>query len=204
MRVASLLLLLAVAVPLAGAPASAIDTLVAELGPVTRLQGRFVQRQYDPEGALLAESSGRFRLLRPGYFSWEILDPDSQLIIADPDYIWHYDRDLETATRRPVTVDGEWTPFQILGGDAAALRERFRVEQTGAGVFLLYPLAPEAGFKQLRLSLDGARLTGMEIVDNLDQKVVIEFVDLDSDSALDKGDFAFTPPEAADTFYYDQ
>jgi len=204
MRVVSLLLLLACAVPVAGAPGTAVDALVAELAPVTQLQGGFVQRQYTPEGALLAESSGRFRLLRPGYFSWEILSPDRQLIVADPDYIWHYDQDLETATRRPVAVDGEWTPFQILGGDAAALRERFRVEQIEKGVFLLFPLAPDTGFKRLKLSLDGARLTGMEIVDNLDQKVVIDFTDLDSESALAKSDFAFTPPAGADIFYYDQ
>jgi len=204
MRVVLLVLLLACVVPFAGASGNAVDALVAELAPVKQLQGRFVQRQYTPEGTLLAESSGRFRLLRPGYFSWEILSPDRQLIVADPSYIWHYDLDLETATRRPVAVDGEWTPFQILGGDTGALRERFRVEQVEKGIFLLFPLAPDTGFKQLKVSLDGARLTGMEIVDNLDQRVVIDFTDLDSESALASSDFEFTPPAGADTFYYDQ
>jgi len=204
MRIFLFVLLLGAALPHAAAAGNGVDALVAELAPIRHLQGNFIQRQYSVDGQLLAESSGRFRLLRPGYFSWEILSPDRQLIIADPSYVWHYDRDLDTVTRRPVSVDGEWTPFQILGGDAAALRERFRVEQVAGGEFLLTPLAPDTGFKQLSLSLDGARITGMKIVDNLDQSVVIEFTDLDSESELDKGDFSFTPPDGADTFYYDQ
>ena len=204
MRKVLLALLLGIVVPHGAAAGNAVDALVSALAPIARLQGRFIQRQYGPQGELLAESSGRFRLLRPGYFSWEILVPDRQLIIANPDYVWHYDLDLETVTRRPVAVDGEWTPFQILAGDAAALRERFSVEQGEEGVFILSPVAPDTGFKALRLSLKGAQVTGMEIVDNLDQSVVIEFADLDSESKLDQSDFTFVPPAGADTFYYDQ
>ena len=204
MRKILLALLLGVIVPHGVAAGSAIDALVTALAPIAQLQGRFIQRQYSPQGELLAESSGRFRLLRPGYFSWEISSPDRQLIIADPDYVWHHDLDLETVTRRPVAVDDEWTPFQILVGDAAALRERFTVEQVGEGSFQLSPLAPDTGFKTLRLSLKGAQVTGMEILDNLDQSVRIEFADLDSESKLGPADFTFVPPAGADIFYYDQ
>ena len=49
-----------------------------------------------------------------------------------------------------------------------------------------------------------ARLTGMEIQDNLDQNVVIKFTDLDSESALSAADFVFSPPPGADLFYYDE
>jgi len=181
-----------------------VDDLVAALEPVKQLQGKFSQRQYGQDKLLLTESSGKFRLLRPGYFSWEILSPDSQLIIAGPRYIWHYDRDLETVTRRPVTTDAEMTPLQILGGDEDALREKFQVERNAEGAFLLTPRSGDVGFKRLTLFLDKDQLTGMEIQDNLDQDVVIEFTDLDSRSALTAADFAFTPPAGADHFYYDE
>lgn len=183
---------------------SDVSDLLAELAPVKRLQGSFTQRQYGQDNKLLAESSGRFRLLRPGYFSWEILSPDEQLIIANPEFVWHYDRDLETVTRRPVSSDAEMTPLQILGGDESALREKFQVVRKAQGTFLLTPLTPGVGFKQLTLYLAKAQLTGMEIQDNLDQSVVIKFADLDSKSQLSSSDFAFTPPPGADLFYYDE
>jgi outer membrane lipoprotein carrier protein len=183
---------------------SDVDDLIAALAPVRQLQGSFLQRQYGQDNALLAESSGKFRLLRPGYFSWEILSPDNQLIVAGPQYIWHHDRDLETVTRRPVTTDEEMTPLQILGGDEDALRKKFQVVRKAEGAFVLTPASSGVGFKQLTLYLDGAALTGMEIQDNLEQNVVIKFTDLDTSSALGAGDFAFTPPPGADLFYYDE
>lgn len=204
MKVFLLALLLGLVAPLADASEDGVAALVAALNPVTHLQGSFQQRQLSQDGRLLAESSGRFRLLRPGYFAWEIQSPDDQLIIADPDFVWHHDRDLETVTRRPASLDGEGTPIQILGGDAATLRERFTVEHLEAGTYRVTPRSENAGFKDLTLTLDGSRLVGMEIRDNLDQAIVIEFTDLDSERKLAPSDFAFTPPAGADTFYYDE
>jgi outer membrane lipoprotein carrier protein len=183
---------------------SDVNDLLDALAPVKQLQGSFTQQQYGQDNLLLTESSGKFRLLRPGYFAWEILSPDEQLIIAGPEFIWHYDRDLETVTRRPVTTDADMTPLQILGGDESALREKFQVVRKGEGSFLLTPLTAGVGFKQLILYLEGEKLTGMEIQDNLDQSVVIKFTDLDSESVLSSVDFAFTPPPGADLFYYDE
>jgi outer membrane lipoprotein carrier protein len=183
---------------------SDVDDLIAALAPVKRLQGSFTQQQYGQDNTLLAESSGKFRLLRPGYFSWEILMPDNQLIVAGPQYIWHHDRDLETVTRRPVTTDEEMTPLQILGGDEDALRKKFQVARTAEDAFVLTPASSDVGFKQLTLYLDGPALTGMEIQDNLGQNVVIKFSELDSTSALGAADFAFSPPTGADLFYYDE
>jgi len=183
---------------------SDVNDLLASLAPIKHLQGNFTQQQYGQDKLLLAESSGKFRLFRPGYFSCEILSPDQQLIIAGPEFIWHHDRDLETVTRRPVTSNAEMTPLQILGGDESALREKFQVVRTAEGAFVLTPLVADVGFKQLTLYLNEAQLTGMDIQDNLDQSVVIKFTDLDSHSELNITDFAFTPPAGADLFYYDE
>jgi outer membrane lipoprotein carrier protein len=181
-----------------------VDELLLALAPIQHLQGSFSQSQFEQDDVLLAESSGRFRLLRPGYFYWEILTPDEQLIIAGPEYLWHFDRDLETVTRRPVTSDGQMTPLQILGGDDAALRENFSIVQQNEDTFLLTPLSPEVGFKQLTLHFNEAQLTGMEILDNLNQRIVIKFTELDAKSELTGSDFDFVPPAGADLFYYDE
>ncbi len=188
----------------ARAESAAVDELIEILQQTSRLQGTFEQRQYDANDVLLAESSGHFKMLRPGYFSWEIEAPDSQLIVANPEYIWHHDKDLETVTRRPVTDSGVLSPLQILGGREELLRSQFSVSKSANGIFTLVPNQSEPGFSRLALTLEGAVITGMEIIDALDQRVVIQFREVGDSSALSEQDFAFIPPDGVDLFYYDQ
>lgn len=187
----------------AQAEASALEALQATLRPIEQMQGAFSQRQYAADGSLTGESAGRFRLLRPGYFAWEITSPDSQLIIADPDYLWQYDRDLETVTRRPVDDSQALSPLQVLGGDAGALAEHYAVARDERGRFLLVPRAAEAGFQSLALDISGELFRGMEVLDNLGQRVVIEFADVRFGGELSPADFDFVPPPEADLFYHD-
>jgi outer membrane lipoprotein carrier protein len=180
------------------------DALIALLGRIDSVQGQFLQHQYDGNEVLLSESSGDFRLLRPGYFAWEIISPDSQLIIADPTYIWHHDLDLETVTRRPVAESEQMSPLQVLGGNEELLRSGYTVSQATANTFSLHPKNENAGFQRLLVSFRGDVFEGLEIADNLNQRIVIEFEKVDTETKLTPEDFAFTPPDGADLFYYDQ
>jgi len=180
------------------------DELLNALSAIESLQGLFTQQQYDETGAVLSESSGGFRLLRPGFFAWDILSPDSQLVVATPQYLWHYDRDLETVTRRPVSHQGEMSPLQILGGDEAALRSDYSISKTEDGQFILAPRNAGAGFEQLQVSFDAGQLARLQIVDSLSQRIVIVFSDLNADEVLGAADFEFVVPDEADTFYYDE
>ena len=78
------------------AAATPVDDLLAHLDSIERLQGSFEQQQYGEDGEVLLSSSGTFRILRPGYFAWEISEPDSQLVLADPTFeaIIRYQRPL--------------------------------------------------------------------------------------------------------------
>lgn len=187
---------------------SDIDELIKLLDQTTRMRGSFSQLQYDSDKVLLGESSGSFAMLRPGYFSWHIQSPDSQLIIATPEYIWHHDIDLETVTRRPVKKSAAMSPLQILGGDEALLRSQFVVTQSAAGSFILTPHIAAGdtnpGFKRLSLTLENGVLMAMEIIDALNQRVLITFQDVDKSPDLSPEDFAFTPPDGVDLFYYDE
>ncbi|MDP4790130.1 MAG: outer membrane lipoprotein chaperone LolA [Haliea sp.] len=196
-------LALAAAFPMA-LRAEPVDDLLLALQPVERLQGEFRQQQVATDGTVTAESEGRFRLLRPGYFAWEIRAPDSQLIVANRDYLWHHDRDLETVTRRPIAGSEAMTPLQVLGGDGAALRRDYTVSRDAEQRFVLTPKGEGAGFQELALMLQGAAILGMEVRDNLNQRVVIEFSALDTISPLTALDFDFTPPPNADLFYQAQ
>ena len=185
------------------AAAAPVDDLLARLDSIERLQGSFQQQQYGDDGTVLLASSGTFRILRPGYFAWDISEPDSQFVLADPEFLWHHDRDLETVTRRPVTGE-QMAPLQVLGGDDQLLRERFQVSSDGDDHFTLVPAAGDPGFRELTLVFTDGQLSSMEIVDRLKQRVSVQFSDLDTTSALAPEDFAFQPPPEADLFFYDE
>ena len=180
------------------------DDLLARLSAITALLGDFEQRQLDEKGVVAATSSGSFKLLKPDYFSWEINAPDNQLVIADNESLWHYDRDLETATRRPVAGSEQMAPLQVLGGDEAVLRERFAIAQgTDGNSYTLVPVANDPGFRQLSLRFDGQQIVGMEIIDSLNQRINVLFSNVRT-TALTPDDFAFTPPDGVDLFDYEQ
>ncbi len=201
MRILTLLLLL---LPLA-AFADDTDALLERLKDLRSLQGEFTQRQYLQGGGEPLVSAGNFRLLRPGYFAWEVIQPDSQLVLATPEYLWHHDRDLETVTRRPVDTGGQLTPLQVLGGNAVVLRASYQVEALeAAGDFRLTPIEPEAGFRSVVLHFADEGLEGMTIIDTLGQRVEVAFSALTRNPSLTAAEFQFTPPPDADLFYHDQ
>ncbi|PLW67197.1 outer membrane lipoprotein carrier protein LolA [Pseudohalioglobus lutimaris] len=184
---------------------SATDQLSGQLQTLQQLQGRFSQTQYAEQSEqAVSTSTGRFRLLKPSYFAWEIETPDSQLIIADGEYLWHHDRDLETVTRRPVAGTDDMSPLQVLAGDSSLLGEKFEVSVTGKGRFRLEPTAGNPGFKELTLIFAADQIGGMEILDNLNQRLFIEFSEVDDQSSQAPADFRFVPPEDADLFYHEQ
>lgn len=178
--------------------------LLDALAGTQQLQGDFIQKQFDQDDVLIQESSGHFAMLRPGYFSWDIKHPDSQLIVATPEFLWQHDRDLETVTRRPANTGIQMAPLQVLGGDEDALRSAFSIEKTPTGEFILHPATLDAGFKSLTLRIQDKQIKSMQVEDNLEQNVRIEFFSLDSATKLTAAAFAFTPPADADLFYYDE
>ena len=180
------------------------DELMVVLKKIGSMQGEFTQLQYDESNTLVGESSGNFRLLRPGYFAWEIKSPDSQFIVADPQYLWHHDRDLETVTRRGIDDSEQMSPLQVLGGDEALLRRSFAVEKTAENTYTMRPVSISPGFKSLSVAFVGSDFDSLEIIDNLSQKIVISFVNIDSASELSPESFSFSPPEEADFFDYVQ
>ena len=101
------------------------------LSAQTQAEGRFEQSLYAETGELLEESRGQYRLLRPGYFRWDIEEPDSQLIVVADDELWHYDRDLASATRRNAAEQGSFSALELLAGDGDDLRRRFSVTDLG-------------------------------------------------------------------------
>lgn len=180
------------------------DTLQQSLGNLGSLTGNFEQTLYSGDGEVLEQSSGSFSLLRPGYLSWHILEPDEQLLLAANETLWHYDVELETATRRRIPAGNPSSPLTILGGSSDDLEAAYRIETLGDDRWLLEPLFEDAEFSSVELSFDGGLPVAMRIRDNLGRLTVISLGDLDPAAALSPQDFIFDPPAGIDIYDSDE
>ena len=165
---------------------------VAVLMTATGMQGHFTQRITNADGDDLGTSKGQFALLRPHFFKWEIASPGSQLIVSDGTYLWQYDRDLETISRRDVAGAGT-SPLQLLALDPEILRRDYIVETLDEGLRLIPRQAP-ALFQRLDIVLKQGVPSQLYVIDNLDQQLSIVLT-VDDDLVPAPSDFAFTPPE---------
>lgn len=182
------------------APA-AVRALGNVLASIDQLSGRFRQTIYPQAGGRATRSTGEFRLQAPGRFLWRIDAPDNQLVVTQGTYLWHYDADLQTATRRPVSAAGS-APLQVLAGDRDSLARDFTVTRHGESAYTLLPTSPDAGFESLELSFEDGLPTALAIVDNLSQRIEIRLESLSTET-FDSDVFEFIPPSGVDVFIHD-
>ena len=173
-------------------------SLQERVAAIQSLQGTFSQQVLSAEGLELERSSGQFKLLQPGYFSWHIRSPDEQLLLATGNTLLHYDAELETATRRVFGAAEARGPLAILSGDGADLSTQYQIEQLREDTWLLRPKAGQADIVDLTLSFEGALPARMVVLDQLRQTTVIEFGDMRLNPPLEPADFEFEPPPGVD------
>ena len=125
--------------------ADVLETLAEREG----MSGQFTQEIISPEGEVLERSSGSFGLLRPHFFRWEILTPDSQLLLADGETLTQVDWDLEVVVERPISETAS-TPLQWLLASRTALDSAFDISLSG-GAAVLISVDSQSPFQRLHI-----------------------------------------------------
>lgn len=137
-------------------------------------------------------------LQRPGKFRWSIKTPSTQLIVADGNYLWIYDADLEQVTKQKLNASNTTNPASLLSGDAVAIQQRFNVRDAGNDSFELTPKGKNDLFKSVRLNFKNNVLNQMIVVDNLDQITTFNFNFVKINPNLSPSTFVFSPPKGVD------
>ena len=184
-----------------GAAAGGIDQLNAFLNSLKTLEAEFHQTLYDENLYQLDESRGAFLLSRPDRFRWDYRQPEAQLIVADGEKVWIYDRDLSQVTVRAIGKALGATPAMLLSSDRP-VDENFELSELRPSAGLewvgLKPRLPDTGFAYIRLGLDGKVLKLMELIDNFGQLTRIEFTNIRRNPRIDPAAFEFEPPGGVD------
>jgi outer membrane lipoprotein carrier protein len=197
-------MLLAFAASANAADDTPLDRYLAQL---KTLRAEFLQTVTDGRGTTVQKAEGKFVILRPGKFRWELTptthgrSQTPQLMIADGKNLWFYDRDLEQVSVKPAATSLTATPASLLSGQGD-IRELFRVSDAGKhdgfDWVLVSPRKPDADFREARFAFDHLNLRRMVLKDKLGQTVSLDFTDSERNAPVADAEVTFTPPAGAD------
>ncbi|WP_199506752.1 MULTISPECIES: outer membrane lipoprotein chaperone LolA [unclassified Psychrobacter] len=203
----ALLTTIGVAAPMAAmtqsANAAAADNLVAAkrlndlLSNTKSMTANFTQTT---KGAKNGTFSGSMNVQRPNRFRWETKSPSEQLIVANGNALWVYDKDLEQVTKQKVDNQVGNTPALLLSGDPDKIDKNFKITQpyNSKNYYVLYPKSSDANFKNLSVSFSGGKPVMMVLNDSLGQTTSIKFSNIKLNSSISSSQFNFTPPKGVD------
>ena len=204
MRSAAFFASVAVAGVLAGSGASAganaVDQLRAFLTQTKTARGEFTQR-VTARGKPAVASSGRFAFERPGKFRWVYEKPYEQIIVADGQKLFLFDRDLNQVTVKKIAGALPASPASILFGTNDFERD-FDVRDDGArdGLdwILARPRAKDSPFETIQIGFRDGLPAAMQLTDSFGQTSLLAFRGLERNPRVDAETFRFVPPKGAD------
>jgi outer membrane lipoprotein carrier protein len=186
------------------AHAAAVDQLRQFLSQTKTASGEFTQRVTGPaarSGAAPRDSSGRFTFERPGRFRWTYDKPYEQLLVADGERLYLYDKDLNQVTVKKIAAALPASPASILFG-ASDFERDFVVRDDGARDGLEWvdatPRAKDSPFERIRIGFRDGLPMAMHLTDSFGQTSLLRFSKVERNPKVDPQVFRFTPPPGAD------
>lgn len=193
--------------------ASGTEQLKAFIAQVHAAHGNFVQREVKAPSKAAASatqgmasrlggtSSGTFTFARPGKFIWSYDKPYAQVLQADGDKLYVYDKDLNQVTIRPLGNALGASPAAILFG-SNDLDKNFTSRDAGVkdGIdwLELTPKAQDTQFQQVGIGFKNGNLEAMELHDVFGNVTLLTFSNIEKNPPLKADQFKFIVPKGAD------
>jgi chaperone LolA len=186
------------------AAAGAIEQLEGFIQGTRAARANFSQTVTDEQGKTIQKSSGTLEFSRPGKFRWEYRQPVEQVIVADGERVWIYDKDLEQVTTRKQDKALGSSPAALLAG-ADEIEQFFSLDAQGKKNkkdklewLQAKPYDQDSMFERVRMGFANNTLEVMELYDHFGQKTVIRFSRLERTPKFAPNTFSFTPPKGVD------
>ncbi len=187
--------------PLQAAAQGAIEQLRGFLSQTQTARGEFTQRVTARPGAAAQVSSGSFQFQRPGRFRWVYAKPYEQVIVADGERLFLFDRDLNQVTVKKLGGALPVSPASILFGSNDFERD-FEVTDSGSRDGLAWitarPRAKDTPFERIEIGFRAGLPGAMQLTDSFGQVSLLRFEQIERNPKLAVDTFRFTPPKGAD------
>jgi len=185
------------------AQAAALDQFKSFVASTKSAKGEFTQQQLgkSKSGKAAAASSGTFVFARPGKFIWTYQKPYEQILQADGDQLYIYDKDLNQVTTRKLGNALGSSPAAILFG-SNNLEQNFTLseagERDGMEWLTATPKTKDTSFEQISIGLKGGVPLAMELKDTFGQTSRLTFTNFQRNPQLGAQQFTFVTPQGAD------
>ena len=204
-RFAGAAAVLAVALPVL-AHAAALEQFKSFVDSTKSAKGEFTQRQLkmtDGTRKVSNVASGTFVFERPGKFIWTYRKPYEQVLQADGDKLYIYDKDLNQVTIKKLGSALGSSPAAILFG-SNQLEKNFTLKEAGSRNGLEWleavPKAKDTTFEQIGIGMKDGLPQAMELHDTFGQVTTLDFSNFEKNPPLNERQFEFTVPKGADVF----
>ena len=189
------------------AQASALEQFKTFVSSTKAAKGEFTQRQVKNTNGdtpkVSTPATGTFLFARPGKFIWTYLKPYEQVLQADGDKLYIFDKDLNQVTVKKLGDALGSSPAAILFG-SNDLEKNFTLSEGGAKDGLEWlkavPKAKDTAFEQITIGLRNGLPEAMELKDSFGQTSVLSFKGIEKNPALTATSFKFVMPKGADVF----
>jgi outer membrane lipoprotein carrier protein len=182
------------------AHATALDQFKSFVSGTKSARGEFTQTQV-MKTRTGKTSSGTFVFARPGKFIWTYQKPYEQLLQADGETLYLYDKDLNQVTTRKLGGALGSSPAAILFG-SNDLEKNFTLAEAGTRDGLEWlnatPKSKDTTFEQIGIGLKDGIPQAMELKDNFGQTVLLKFTSFQRNPALGAQTFKFDVPKGAE------
>ena len=182
------------------AHATALDQFKSFVSGTKSARGEFTQTQV-MKSKTGKTSSGTFVFARPGKFIWTYQKPYEQLLQADGETLYLYDKDLNQVTTRKLGGALGSSPAAILFG-SNDLEKNFTLAEAGTRDGLEWlnatPKSKDTTFEQIGIGLKDGIPQAMELKDNFGQTVLLKFTSFQRNPALGAQTFKFDVPKGAE------
>lgn len=183
--------------------ASALDQFKTFVASTKSAKGEFTQQKIatlDGEPRMSNPASGTFVFSRPGKFIWTYKKPYHQVIQADGNQLYLYDKDLNQVTIKKLGGALGSNPAAILFG-SADIDKHFTLKEAGEKDGLAWlDVTPKSdtSFEKIKIGLRDGTLAAMELHDSFGQVSVLTFRRIEKNPVLKPGMFKFVVPKGAD------
>ncbi|RJF98146.1 outer membrane lipoprotein chaperone LolA [Noviherbaspirillum saxi] len=188
------------------ASASALDQFKSFVSTTKSAKGEFSQRQVkmtDGSAKISNQSTGTFIFARPGKFIWTYQKPYEQLLQADGEKLYIYDKDLNQVTVRQLGNALGSSPAAILFG-SNDLEKNFTLKEAGTKDGLEWleatPKTKDTTFDRIGIGLKDGVPMAMELRDSFGQVSLLTFKKFEKNPAMAADQFRFAVPKGADVF----
>ena len=184
------------------ARADALKNLNQLLARVHSASAGFTQTVMGDQGQVLQSSSGVMRLLKPGYFWWQIQKPNEQLIVVKKNKVYFYQADLQQLTIKPFDVNETQTPATLLmNDDIDVLAKQYTVRketERNLESFTLLPRTDNQLLKSIVISFHNEKLAELDLADHLNHLTKVSFHQVSVNPAMNSSAFLFNIPKGTD------